>query len=117
MLKTLCVSVALIVTAGCGQHLDYGMWHFDNSPWRVFDMKKNITYKTQVVVRYVKASEIQAACDAQSRKLGFNGFPNGSLACTFYQPDRCVILLPEMVDMRTVGHEFLHCLQGNWHKE
>jgi hypothetical protein len=117
MLKTLCVSVALIVTAGCGQHLDYGMWHFDNSPWRVFDMKKNITNKTQVVVRYVKASEIHAACDAQSRKFGHNGFANGALACAWVTPDRCVMILPEMVDMRTAGHEFLHCLQGNWHEE
>jgi hypothetical protein len=117
MSKTLCVSAALIVTAGCGQQLDYNMWHFDNSPGRVFDMKKNITNKTQVVVRYVKASEVEAACNEQSRKFGHNGFPNGALACTWFTPDRCVMILPEMVDMRTAGHEFLHCLQGNWHKE
>jgi len=119
MFKTLLVSVALIVTAGCSQHLDHGLtlWEFDNSPWRVFDMKKNITNKTQVVVRYVKASEIQAACDAQSHKFGFDGFPSGALACTWFTPDRCTMILPEMVDMRMAGHEFLHCLQGNWHKE
>jgi hypothetical protein len=119
MLKTLCVSIALIMTAGCGQHQDHGsdLWEFDNSPWRVFDMKKNLTNKTQLEISYVKASEIQAACDAQSRKFGFNGFPNGALACTWYQQNRCVMILPEKVDMRTAGHEFLHCLQGNWHKE
>jgi len=116
MLKTLFVSVALIVTAGCGQDPN-GQWHFDNSPWRVFDMKKNITYKTQVVVRYVKASEIQAACDAQSRKFGHNGFANGALACAWGTPDSCVMISPEMVERRTAGHEFLHCLQGNWHQE
>jgi hypothetical protein len=119
MFKTLFISVALIVTAGCGQHQDTSqwLWDFDNSPWRVFDMKQNLTNKTQLEIRYAKATEIQAVCDAQSRKFGFNGFPNGALACTWYQQDRCIMILPEKVDMRTAGHEFLHCLQGNWHKE
>jgi hypothetical protein len=119
MLKSLFVCVLLTMVAGCGQDQNdnHGSWEFDNSPWRLFDMKQNLTNNTQVEIRYAKASEIQAVCDAQSRKFGFNGFPNGALACTWYQKDRCVMILPEKVDMRTAGHEFLHCLQGNWHKE
>jgi len=119
MLKTLFVSVALTMIAGCGQHQDESqdLWNFDNSPWRVFDMRQNLTNKTQLEISYVKASEIQAACDAQSRKFGFNGFANGALACTWFQHNRCVMILPEKTDMRLAGHEFMHCLQGNWHKE
>jgi hypothetical protein len=79
-------------------------------------MKKNETSKTTVEIRYVKASQIQAACDAQSRKYGFAGFPGGALACSWNWPDKCVMILPEKVDMRTVGHEFMHCLQGSWHQ-
>ena len=95
----------------------HAQWSFDNSPGRVFDMKNNVTTETTVEIRYVKNSEIQAACNAQSRAFGLNGFPNGAVACTWFWNDRCVMILPEKVDMRTVGHEFLHCLQGNWHKE
>jgi hypothetical protein len=94
----------------------HAQWDFDNSGSRVFDMRKNETSKTTVEIRYVKASEIQAACDAQSHKYGLGGFPGGAMACTWNWPDRCVMILPEKVDMRTVGHEFMHCLQGSWHK-
>lgn len=90
-------------------------WDFNNSGSRIFDMSKNQTEKTVVTVRYVPAARILEACNAQSREFGFNGFPGGALACSWNWPDRCYIILPEKVDMRTVGHEFLHCLQGQWH--
>lgn len=95
----------------------HAQWAFDNSPSRVFDMKNNVTAETTVEIRYVKNADIQTACDTQSRAFGYNGFPKGAMACTWFWNDRCVMILPEKVDMRTVGHEFLHCLQGNWHKE
>ena len=94
----------------------HAQWDFDNSGSRVFDMKKNTTNNTTVEVRYVKASEIEAACNAQSRKFGLGGFSNGAMACAWQWPDKCLMILPEKVDMRTVGHEFMHCLQGAWHK-
>jgi len=113
MLKNLVLSVTICLIASTAN----AQWNFDNSGSRVFDMKKNSTNKTTVEIQYVKASEIQAVCNAQSRNFGLGGFPNGALACTWQWPDRCLIILPEKVDMRTVGHEFLHCLQGNWHAE
>lgn len=106
------LSAVIMLAAGTA----HAQWDFDNSGSRIFDMKKNETSKTTVEIRYVKASEIQAACDAQSRKYGFNGFPGGALACSWNWPDKCLMILPEKVDMRTVGHEFMHCLQGAWHK-
>ena len=90
-------------------------WDFNNSGSRIFDMSKNQTEKTVVTVRYVPAAKLLEACNAQSREFGYNGFPGGALACSWNWPDRCYIILPEKVDMRTVGHEFLHCLQGQWH--
>jgi hypothetical protein len=111
MLKNLVLSVTICLLASTAN----AQWDFDNSGSRVFNMKKNITNKTTVEIRYVKESEIQAACDAQGRKFGVGGFPGGALACSWQWPDRCVIIFPEKVDMRTVGHEMMHCLQGSWH--
>ena len=93
----------------------HAQWDFNNSGSRIFDMSKNQTEKTVVTVRYVPAAKLLEACNEQSREFGFNGFPGGALACSWNWPDRCYIILPEKVDMRTVGHEFLHCLQGQWH--
>ena len=90
-------------------------WSFDNSGGRVFDMSKNITKKTTVELKYVEPQDIQKTCDTLSRKFGNNGYKYGVLACTFFWDDRCVVVVPKKVDMRTVGHEMMHCFQGDWH--
>ena len=90
-------------------------WSFDNSGGRVFDMSKNITKKTTVELKYVEPQDIQKTCDSLSRKFGNNGYNYGVLACTFFWDDKCVVVVPKKVDMRTVGHEMMHCFQGDWH--
>ena len=93
----------------------HAQWSFDNSPGRVFDMKKNITTQTQISITYVKPANIQSTCEAKSRELGYNGFGFGVQACSWYWEDHCIMILPEYADMRMIGHEFMHCLQGAWH--
>ena len=90
-------------------------WSFDNSGGRVFDMSKNITKKTTVELKYVEPQDIQKTCDTLSRKFGNNGYNYGVLACTFFWDDKCVVVVPKKVDMRTIGHEMMHCFQGDWH--
>jgi len=90
-------------------------WSFDNSGGRVFDMSKNITKKTTIELKYVEPTDIQKTCDTLSRKFGNNGYNYGVLACTFFWDDKCVVVVPKKVDMRTVGHEMMHCFQGDWH--
>ena len=90
-------------------------WSFDNSGGRVFDMSKNITKKTTIELKYVEPKDMQKTCDTLSRKFGNNGYNYGVLACTFFWDDKCVVVVPKKVDMRTVGHEMMHCFQGDWH--
>jgi hypothetical protein len=90
-------------------------WSFDNSGGRVFDMSKNITKKSTVELKYVEPNDIQKTCDTLSRKFGNNGYNHGVLACTFFWDDKCVVVVPKKVDMRTIGHEMMHCFQGDWH--
>ena len=103
----------LILTIGTA----HAQWNFDNSPSRVFDMSKNITPESKIRVEYVDNSEIGRRCDQQSRAYGFGGYPVYPLACTWYWKDRCHVIVPKNVDMRTFGHELLHCYQGSWHQE
>ena len=93
----------------------HAQWSFDNSGGRVFDMSKNITSKTTVELKYVESKDIQKTCDTLSRKFGNNGYGYGVLACTFFWDNKCVVVVPKKVDMRTIGHEMMHCFQGDWH--
>ena len=94
----------------------FAQWSFDNSGSRVFDMSKNITKKTTIELKYVESKDIQKTCDSMSRKFGNNGYIYGVLACTFFWDNKCVVVVPKMVDMRTIGHEMMHCFQVSWHE-
>ena len=89
-------------------------WDFDNSGGRVFDMSKNFTSKTTITLRYV--DNVEKECNAESKRLGGNGFGNsGAMACSFWYESKCTIITAKKVDMRTIGHEVMHCFQGSWH--
>jgi len=106
--KILTTVIAMLVGSAHAQ------WAFDNSPARVFDMKKNITNKTTVILSYAK--DVQKACEAKSRELGYGGFGYGVRACSWFFNDRCIVIVSEQVEMSTIGHEMMHCLQGHWHE-
>jgi len=95
--------------------LAHSQWAFDNSPYRKFNATKNTAETVAITWRFVEAKDIQAACEAESRRIGNNGYSYAVEACTFMWPDRCTIITGRIVDMRTMGHELLHCFQGDWH--
>lgn len=90
-------------------------WAFDNTGGRVFDMRKNDTTKTTITFKSVPEDQVQKECDTHSKKLGNGGFNFVPLACTFWTKNSCTVITAHKVDMRTIGHEVMHCLQGNWH--
>jgi hypothetical protein len=108
MKKTLCLLMFFPSMA-------LAQWSFDNSGSRVFDMSKNITNKSTIEIKYVEQKDIQKTCDTLSRKYGNNGYGYSVLACTFFWKDKCVVVVPREVDMRTIGHEMMHCFHGDWH--
>ena len=95
--------------------ISIAQWSFDNSGSRVFDMSKNMTKKTTIELKYVESKDIQKTCDTMSRNYGNKGYSYGVLACTFFWDSKCVIVVPKEVDMRMIGHEVMHCFQGDWH--
>jgi hypothetical protein len=90
-------------------------WDFDNSGSRIFDMRKNEQKKITITIESVEPKDMQQACDKKSRQLGNGGFKTPMLACSFWEGKTCHIIMPHKVDMRTVGHEVMHCFQGSWH--
>lgn len=92
-------------------------WDFDNDGSRIFDMRKNSPKTISITIESVPAARVNAACEARSRKLGNGGFGYEVLACSFWSGGTCHIIVPHRVDMRTIGHEVMHCYQGDWHAQ
>jgi hypothetical protein len=82
-------------------------------PNHKFDMSKLMTNKTVVTVMI--ADNIQEACEKESRRVGNNGFDHKIQACAFWYKDSCTIILSRKASMHNAGHEFMHCILGNFH--
>lgn len=95
----------------------HAQWSFDNSGGRIFDMRKNDQKTVTITIKSVDPKDMREACDRKSRQFGNSGFNYEPLACAFWQGSTCHIIMPHKVDMRTVGHEIMHCYQGDWHSQ
>jgi hypothetical protein len=89
-------------------------------PLDLFSTKNNYTEKS--VVTWVPVNNVKHACEAESKRLGFNGFGFNMEACAFWDSDKktgiptCYIITAKKVDYWQLGHELRHCFQGPWHK-
>ncbi len=84
-----------------------------NNPKHLYDSKNNFTNKTTVTIQY--ADNVKQACEIESRKQGRGGFGYAMQACSFWQANTCTIILPKKFTIDNLGHEMLHCIQGNYH--
>jgi hypothetical protein len=91
-------------------------WQFDNSGGRIFDMRDNKRKTISITIESVDPKDIKAACNKKSLEFGYGGFNNVvPMACAFWRGKSCHIIMPHKIDMRTVGHEIMHCYQEDWH--
>jgi hypothetical protein len=106
--------IALLVSCSLIAHAE--------TPNDKVSMKKNITNRVSVTLLYV--DNVNQSCDIESRSRGYGGFPSAKgkrmEGCSFWkiQPDGsnvCTIVVDENPTFWTLGHEFLHCLQGRFH--
>lgn len=88
------------------------------NPHENFDLLRNNA--TDIAVTIIPSDNVQATCDAESRKRGYGGFKVSVEACSFWDKKRtnnkCTIVLPRYANFHTVGHEMRHCMQGSFHK-
>jgi len=95
--------------------------HAEESPHDKTNMKKNKTNSTSITVLVV--DNVAKACNAESLERGYGGFnTRGKIVdgCSFWKPMpsgqwTCTIIVDNNPTFWTLGHEFLHCLQGRFH--
>lgn len=85
------------------------------NPEAKFNAGKNKTTESKIVWKAV--SNVQATCEAESKKRGLGGFGYGVDACSFWEPNfkSCTIITGTRPSMHDIGHEMRHCFQGDFH--
>ena len=97
------------------QHVHYegqGGWNYSN-PEAKFDTRNNIV--NQSTVTWLAVDNLQATCEAESRKRGNKGFGYTLEACSFWVKNTCTIITKKQTSLHALGHETLHCFQGAFH--
>jgi hypothetical protein len=83
-----------------------------------FSADKNFTNNSTITWRVV--SDVQSACEKESKRLGLGGFGYGVEACSFWDKkgsqDICTIITAKHTTHDTLAHEVRHCFQGSFHK-
>jgi hypothetical protein len=82
-------------------------------PEAKFDITKNLVEQIDVKIRAV--DNVQQICEAESKKRGMGGFGYSVNACSFWNGNKCTIIVPKKTSLHTLGHEFRHCAQGSFH--
>ncbi|MEY4332452.1 MAG: hypothetical protein RLZZ196_1190 [Bacteroidota bacterium] len=92
---------------------------WDDSAERVFNMQNLMTNRTEVIM--VIADNVNATCEKESRNRGLGGFGYRMEACSFWSNKNgnyvCTIVTGKKTTLHNIGHEFTHCIKGNWHDE
>jgi hypothetical protein len=87
------------------------------TPLEMYSMSKNFTNRTTITI--VPVANVQARCEAESRKRNLGGFGYGVDACSFWvrngENSTCTIVVGLQTNNDTLGHEMRHCLQGAFH--
>jgi hypothetical protein len=110
MKKALAVLATLIT-------LNAYAWDWQNAE-AIFDATNTDSENVSIKWIRVDNGKIQSACEAESRRRGQGGFGYGVQGCSFWSMDhtQCTIITPKFTTIHNLGHETLHCFQGNFHK-
>ena len=70
-----------------------------------------------ITLTWRTVDNVQQACEAESRRRGFNGFGYSVEACSFWNGNgtECIIITKSKTNNHELGHELRHCFQGNYH--
>jgi hypothetical protein len=104
--KTNPVFAALLLPIAC--------WAQD---WRDGDaqFKPLAKHASQIAVSWVIAPNVQATCEAESKRRGLGGFGYGVAACSFWTATHCTIVTSSTPTMHHLGHELRHCYEHSFH--
>jgi hypothetical protein len=92
-------------------------WDWQNAN-AIFNATTTDSENVSITWIRVDNGKIQSACEAESKRRGQGGFGYGVQGCSFWNntQTQCTIITPKFTTIHNLGHETLHCFQGNFHK-
>jgi hypothetical protein len=92
---------------------------FGETPYDIYNTDKNFTEIS--IINWVQVDDIQTSCNQQREIIGLSPYEFKVEACSHWKKDIlhrnvCNIITTRKVSMWTMGHELLHCFQGEYHK-
>lgn len=88
------------------------------NPNKLFDATHNMTNKT--TVEWIQTNNVQKICDEISIRKTNKKFGYAVESCASWDETNtgftCTIYTEKKTSMATIGHEFRHCVQGDFHK-
>ena len=112
-MKSLITSIVALTIASSASAQS---WHSWDNPVEPFNAAVPRVFDSPIQIEWRIASNINAACEKESRRVGNGGFGGQDMqACSFWYGSKCVIITKKQPTMHTVGHELRHCFYGAWH--
>lgn len=103
-------ALVTLILVSTGSFASQTKWQDPNA---LYDSRHNFTNRTTVIFKPV--DDVRSACEVESRKRGRGGFGYALEACSFWEGNTCTVVIQKKFTINTLGHEMLHCLQGNYH--
>jgi hypothetical protein len=103
--------MVLTVNAQAQSYMQDTSW---DNPTAQFDATQTITDKSVII--WKRVDDVQAGCNAESKRLGVATVSYQVQACSFYNKNTCTIITGKTTSQHSLGHELRHCFQGSWHK-
>ena len=89
------------------------------SPTDFYDVSKLETDTTTVSIHTVPRDNVNAVCNKVSSELGKGRFKTAVEGCAFWEVHNgqsyCHIIVGSRTNNDILGHEFRHCVQGQFH--
>jgi len=86
-----------------------------SDPRKIYDLTKG-TNRTMTITWTVVDNPL-VECNKESKRVGNGGFAYTVQACAFWTKTHCTIITGKADNHDTIGHEFRHCFQGDWHPQ
>jgi hypothetical protein len=83
------------------------------NPEKPFNARTLNTEKSTIT--WLRVDNVQASCEAESKKRRMGGFGHRVYACAFWENNTCTIITSKTPTLHDLGHETRHCFQGNFH--